>query len=218
MSWNLKPMVFSFAALLAFGSTALSQPARGAWSLLGTEETIQGSIKEIQQVPGRRPGMVGLRFVVTDATGEAVTVLVGPAYYLSQEGYVPKVGDRIGVEGFMISSDIDTIMVARTIAVGSLTIPLRDEQGMPLWSGGGRFPSRFAPQSKLDEPAFILARGYGRGGPQGGGAGAGIRTPLGGQGTGTCPYGFPAGTGANRPLPQGLQAVPRGVVPSFLNR
>ena len=222
MRVGMKSMALSVVGVLAYGTMAFCQPARGAWSALGAAETIQGSIKEIQQIPGQRPGMVGLRFVVAANTGDAVTVLVGPAYYLAQAGYSPKVGDKISVEGFMIQSDIDTFMVARTITAGALSIPLRDEQGMPLWSGGGRLPAQFAPQSKLYESAFILARGYGRSGNQGarpsGAPGTGVRTPQGGQGTGVCPFGYPAGTGVNRPLPQGLQNAPRGVAPSFPNR
>lgn len=223
MRVGMKSMVLSVVGLLAYGTMAFCQPARGAWSALGAEETIQGSIKEIQEIPGQRPGMVGLRFVVAASTGDAVTVLVGPAYYLAQAGYSPKVGDKISVEGFMIQSDVDTLMVARTITAGGLTIPLRDEQGMPLWSGGGSFPAQFAPQSKLGEPVFILARGYGRSGNQGGSGpsgapGTGVRTPQGGQGTGVCPFGYPAGTGVNRPLPQGTTSQPRGVAPSFPNR
>jgi hypothetical protein len=223
MRVGMKSAVLSVVGVLACGSMAFSQPVRGVWSALGAEETIQGSIEEIQQIPGQRPGMVGLRFVVASSTGDPVTVLVGPAYYLAQAGYSPKVGDKISVEGFMIQSDVDKIMVARTITAGALTIPLRDEQGMPLWSGGARFPAQFAPQSKLCEPALILARGYGRYGNQGGsrpsGApGAGISTPQGGQGTGVCPLGYPAGTGVNRPSSQGLQNSPRGVAPSFPNR
>lgn len=222
MRVGMKSMVLSAVGVLVYGATAFCQPVRGAWSALGAEETIQGSIEEIQQIQGRRPGMVGLRFVVAANTGDAVTVLVGPAYYLAQAGYSPKVGDKISVEGFMIQTDIDTFMVARTITAGALTIPLRDEQGMPLWSGGGRFPAQFAPQSRLYEPTSIIARGYGRSGNQGarpsGAPGAGIGAAQGGQGTGVCPLGYPAGTGVNRPLPQGTTSQPRGVAPSFPNR
>jgi hypothetical protein len=214
----MKSMVLSVVGVLAYGSMAFCQPARGVWSALGTEETIQGSIKEIQQIPGQRPGMVGLRFVVAASTGDAVTVLVGPAYYLAQAGYSPKVGDKISVEGFMIQSDIDTLMVARTITAGSVTVTLRDEQGMPLWSGGGRF----FPQSKVYDSNLTLARGYGRASASMRGPsatpGMGIRTPQGGRGTGVCPFGYPVGTGVNRPLPQGLQNAPGGAAISFPNR
>lgn len=208
MSRKSMVSLLSLLAILIFGGQALSQPVRGGWALLGEDETIQATIQEVQQYPGRLPGMVGLRFVVKTDAGESVTVLVGPAYYLSQAGYDPKVGDEITIEGFMIRSDVDALMVARTITSGSLRVTLRDEQGVPLWSGGARFPGRFSPQSKVYDSNLTLARGYGRAGASSMRGpsrtpGMGVRTPQGGQGTGVCPFGYPAGTGINNPTPQG---------------
>lgn len=213
-------LVLFLPLILAYASMAFSQPAGGGWALLGEETTVQATVQEVQQVPGQRPGMVGVRLNVITDTGERISVLVGPLYFLEQAGYSPKVGDRITIEGFLINSDVDAILVARTITYGSTTVTLRDEQGMPLWSGGARFSAQFTPQSSLHPSGPMLARGYGRagksmrGGPSGA-PGMGVRSPQGGQGSGVCPFGYPAGTGISSQTPQG-SGVSQGVRPPFV--
>jgi len=75
--------------------------------------------------------------------GEAVTVVLGPPWYLEQQGAAFTPGDRVRIEGSKLMEESGRIVVVaatvRKVPDGQ-TLRLRDEQGMPLWGGmgGGR--------------------------------------------------------------------------------
>ena len=82
--------------------------------------------------------------------GEAVTVVLGPLWYLEQAGITFATGDRVIVEGSKVMEDSGRIVVvaARVEKLQEkVTLRLRDERGTPLWGhmgmgGGGRGPMR----------------------------------------------------------------------------
>jgi len=116
-------------------ATVFAQPQRGPMYQWGSEKTIEGTVKEVISIQGKRPSNEGIRLVV-ETKDDVLTIIVGPMYYLSDKGYTPKVGDRVSVLGSRLDINGEAIMVAKSITVGSQTIELRDSQGMPLWRGG----------------------------------------------------------------------------------
>jgi hypothetical protein len=82
--------------------------------------------------------------------GEAVTVLLGPPWYLELAGITFAPGDRLIVEGSKVMEDSGrvVVVVARVEKVEEkVTLRLRDERGAPLWGhmgmgGRGRGPMR----------------------------------------------------------------------------
>jgi hypothetical protein len=75
--------------------------------------------------------------------GQAVTVILGPPWYLERSGITFAAGDRIIVEGSKVMEDSGRIVVvaARVEKTAEKAILLlRDEKGQPQWvgMGGGR--------------------------------------------------------------------------------
>ena len=74
--------------------------------------------------------------------GQAVSVILGPPWYLERTGITFAAGDRVSVEGSKVMEDSGRIVVvaARVEKTAEkVTLRLRDEQGLPLWGGmGGR--------------------------------------------------------------------------------
>jgi hypothetical protein len=74
--------------------------------------------------------------------GEAVSVVLGPPWYLEQSGIAFAPGDRVRVEGSRLMEDSGRMVVVaatvRKMPDGPI-LRLRDEKGMPAWGGmGGR--------------------------------------------------------------------------------
>jgi len=80
--------------------------------------------------------------------GEAVTVVLGPPWYLERIGIRFAPGDRVIVEGSKVMEDSGRVVIvaARVEKIQEkVTLRLRDERGTPMWGhmgGGGRGPRR----------------------------------------------------------------------------
>ena len=65
-----------------------------------------------------------------------VTVLLGPASFLSQSDIGVAKGDKLSVTGFKTAVQTPYV-VARMVTKGDRTLTLRDAQGVPVWAGRG---------------------------------------------------------------------------------
>lgn len=128
-------LVGSLALFGLFLSQAFSQMPRGPIYQWGKEKTVQGTIKEVQTVQGRRAGMAGIHLVVDTEEG-AYTAMVGPSSILASKGYEPKQGDKVELLGSVLKINDQNVIVVKTLTSGGKTIQLRDDQGFPLWRGG----------------------------------------------------------------------------------
>jgi hypothetical protein len=101
-----------------------------------TVVTLEATVR----VPKLTPPMPSLE--VETALGEAVSVVLGPPWYLERAGVAFAAGDRVIVEGSKLMEDSGRVVLvaARVEKVpGGATLRLRNEQGMPLWMPmGGR--------------------------------------------------------------------------------
>ncbi|CRX38273.1 hypothetical protein [Estrella lausannensis] len=95
-------------------------------------KTFKGSVKEVQRV--EHEGMVGVH-VVLDVEGKAVVVLLGPAPYLEEVKFDPKVGDAVEVTGFTIETGKEQEVIAKSVKFGDKEFKFRDDGGVPEWSG-----------------------------------------------------------------------------------
>jgi hypothetical protein len=87
----------------------------------------------ITRVDAFRPG-AGMPALVMDADGVETTVLLGSMRYLMEKNFNPKAGAQVQVKGYKASTGVVAIEVR--VANGE-TLRLRDENGWPLWRGGG---------------------------------------------------------------------------------
>ncbi len=136
------------AMLMALAATAPAQPGRG-WG------PRWGSCMQLAQQPaGKAPiasspvvdlsGTIskvsiqrgqGMPFLeVKNAAGTTV-VRLGSIRYLMEQNFNPKAGEEIAVKGYSVNGDVVAI-TARLVAENR-EIRLRDDNGWPLWRGGG---------------------------------------------------------------------------------
>ncbi len=87
---------------------------------------VKGKITRVQ-VGYRR----GMPFLEVDDGGRAITVLLGPPWYLIEKYFSPKVGATVEVKGYKWNDGV----MASTVRLPSenKTIQLRDKDGWPTW-------------------------------------------------------------------------------------
>ncbi len=104
-----------------------------------TVTTLRGTISTVTVVPARG-GRKGGVHVTLQSDGQAMDVHLGPTWFLQQEGFQPAKGDSVEVTGSVVETDGSRFLIAREIKTAEKTLKLRDEQGMPAWSGSRRRP------------------------------------------------------------------------------
>lgn len=77
----------------------------------------------------------GMPSLVVDADGKPTTVILGSMRYLMEQNFSPKAGAQIEVKGYKTPEAIVSIEVR--LPADNKTLKLRDEDGWPLWRGGG---------------------------------------------------------------------------------
>ncbi len=126
-------------ALLVVAALVLTSPLGWAQSASKTaapydvksEVKVKGVIEDIRQVPGG--AAVTELAVKTDA--KTILVYVGPGDFLKEIDVSFNKGDQVNVVGAKSSNTAEEEILAREITVGSNTFTLRDDKGVPIWSG-----------------------------------------------------------------------------------
>ncbi len=102
-----------------------------------TVTTLRGTANAVTVVAARG-GRMGGTHVTLGSDGQTLDVHLGPTWFLQREGIEIAKGDSIEVTGSIIDSDGSSFLVARELKKGQKVLKLRDEQGVPAWSGGRR--------------------------------------------------------------------------------
>ncbi len=144
-----KLVVFVVGLVLFLAASAGAQPGRLYDPK--TVATVQGQVASLASAPSQ--GRWGSGQMLRLKTGqETLLVHLGPAEFLAQQNFAPKVGDTLTITGSKLTTGQGTVLLAQTIKAGGQTITLRNDQGRPLWRGQGR--QRFyAPQEQPPPPA-----------------------------------------------------------------
>jgi hypothetical protein len=116
----------ALTAALLFGADQPKAPVAG-----NPIVNINGKIK---RVDASRPGerMPGL---VVNVDGTSTTVLLGSLRYLMEQDFNPKAGAEVQVKGYKLPASVVAIEVR--LPAENVTLKLRDENGWPVWRGGG---------------------------------------------------------------------------------
>jgi hypothetical protein len=73
--------------------------------------------------------------VVRMSSGELVTVENRPWRFAQEQGFLAAVGDEVALTGFYEGEEFETGQLANITT--NLVIEIRQENGRPLWAGGG---------------------------------------------------------------------------------
>ncbi len=133
----MKParMILTVTTLIA-GLAAAQTPAPATKAPISTNPIvdIQGTIVSLKMMPGQ--GMPVME--VSGARTGPVTVWLGSLRYLMEQKFSPKVGDTVEVKGYSLrNQDQEEEIVAIQVKLGGQVLKLRDENGWPVWRGGG---------------------------------------------------------------------------------
>lgn len=133
-----------------FASVSLAQPWRGwrgsdGWGMnspyqrmynLSTVETLAGEIMSIERnVPLQ--GMANGVHLTLKTAKETISVHLGPEWFVERLEARLAQGDKIEVKGSRITFDGKPAIIAAEINRGDETILLRNQAGIPVWSGMG---------------------------------------------------------------------------------
>ncbi len=117
----------------------------GGWDLDGAynqlyknseRDRFKGEIKAITEVvpmPGMSPGVA---LIVKDAEGEAITVHLGPKWFIKSESMGLRVGDRVKVKGVWAEIGEQEFFMAAKVKTGEFEeFKVRlTKNGMPFWA------------------------------------------------------------------------------------
>jgi hypothetical protein len=140
------------AALLMLATTAVfAAPGQGAqgsggWGMKGaygrlynpsTVTTVVGNVVAVNQMTPMKGMGPGIHVELKTDEGN-VDVHLGPAWYLDRQDTRIQKGDRIEVKGSRVTVGGKPALIAAEVRKGDELLKLRDEQGIPVWSGWRR--------------------------------------------------------------------------------
>jgi hypothetical protein len=144
MKVKLGLMIMGCLILLATGAWA--QPGggpggRGAGMHYGTMwdassvTTVSGEVTAVEKyTPGRGGSSYGLRLTLkTDK--EPLPIILGPAWYVEQQHFAVAPKDRVEIKGSRLSIQGQPTVIAAEVKKGDQILKLRDDKGIPLWTG-----------------------------------------------------------------------------------
>jgi hypothetical protein len=88
--------------------------------------TLHGTVESVDEAS----------LVVQTAEGEQVVVENRPWWFAQEQGFSARVGDEVSLLGFYEGDEFEVGRLDNLSA--GLTIPIREENGRPLWAGRGR--------------------------------------------------------------------------------
>lgn len=102
-----------------------------------TIETIKGEVVSVDIVSPVK-GMSGGIHLMVKTDKEEIPVHLGPAWYIENQDTKIEPKDIIEVKGSRIELETKSIIIAAEIKKGEECLVLRDENGVPAWSGWRR--------------------------------------------------------------------------------
>ncbi len=104
----------------------------GSGPLIATADTVTTEGVVVQFVAGPGQGMPELQ--VEDAAGVLHTFILGPFWYLKEQGFTAQAGDSVIVTAYPCTLCDTGFAVAAVVNVtAGVTLTLRDEDGLPIW-------------------------------------------------------------------------------------
>jgi hypothetical protein len=102
-----------------------------------TVETVTGEIIAIDTLKPAKGMSYGVHLMLkTDK--ESVSVHLGPGWYLEKQDIKIELKDKVEIKGSRITFEGKSAIIAAEVKKGNGILKLRDENGIPVWSGRRR--------------------------------------------------------------------------------
>ena len=102
-----------------------------------TVETVKGEVVGVEKIPSRDGKGYGVHLTLKTEK-ETLTVEVGPVWYVEKQPVKIEAKDILEIKGSRVTSQGKPAIIAAEIKKGDQILKLRDEIGIPAWSGGSR--------------------------------------------------------------------------------
>ena len=146
-------VTLTMLTLLIVGSTAESLAQRGmkwrgsgGWGIgstysrlydLKTVETVTGQVIAVDRITPAKEMSYGIHLMLkTDK--ENISIHLGPGWYLENQDVKVEMKDKIEIKGSRITFEGKPAIIAAEVKKGDELLKLRDENGLPIWSGWRR--------------------------------------------------------------------------------
>jgi len=99
-----------------------------------TVTTVKGAVESLGIIPPTRV-WGAIRSVVLKTDQGNITVYLSPDWHLAQQKISLKPGDHLEATGSRVTMGKQPAVIAKDLKVGSETITLRNDRGVPVWAG-----------------------------------------------------------------------------------
>jgi hypothetical protein len=129
-----------------FAAAGTGGRGSGGWGMGGgyqkmynpaTVETVSGEVTAVNRVTPMRGMGAGIHLQLK-ADKETITVHLGPAWYSERLDDQIAKGDTIEVKGSRVTVTGKPAIIAAEVKKGDALLMLRDNSGIPVWSGWRR--------------------------------------------------------------------------------
>ncbi len=103
-------------------------------------ETVVGEVVAVDTITSMHRMSAGVHLQLKTDTGVR-EVRLAPTWYLDDQDLQVKVGDRIEVKGFKVTTGSESALIAAEVCKGDRVLVLRNEDGVPVWSGQRHTPN-----------------------------------------------------------------------------
>ncbi len=103
-----------------------------------TVESVSGEVQSVDRITPRKGMSYGVHLSVKTDKGETISVHLGPAWYIENQDVKIQPKDKIEVKGSKINFGGKPALIAAEIKKGDQVLKLRDDSGVPVWSGWRR--------------------------------------------------------------------------------
>jgi len=135
-----------FITTESFAQRGISWKGSGGWGPkstygrlynLKTVETITGEVVRVDTLTPISGMSYGVRLMVKSKK-ETVSIHLGPGWYIEKQDIKIEPKDTIQVKGSRITFQDKPAIIAAEVKKGEDILMLRDEKGIPVWSGWRR--------------------------------------------------------------------------------
>jgi len=99
-----------------------------------TVETVRGEVVSVDTITPAKGMSYGIHLTLKTGT-ETVSVHLGPAWYIENQDVKIEPKDAVEISGSRITFEGKPAILASVVKKGSEMLLLRDENGIPVWSG-----------------------------------------------------------------------------------
>lgn len=139
-------VAFVLIASVAFAAPWQGWRGSGGWGMgssyqrmynAATVETISGTVEAVDRTKPMRGMNEGIHLMLKTSK-ETIPVHLGPSWFIERLDTKIEKGDKIEVKGSRVTIAGKAAIIAAEVRKGDSVLKLRDEAGIPAWSGWRR--------------------------------------------------------------------------------